>query len=71
MLTENWLELLPAYGRDYKNATAIKHDFHAGKDFQLASLVHGGRYCSIADFAKGTQVILRYARLTKTTCVEV
>jgi len=71
MITENWTELVPAYGRDYKNKTAIEHDFRAGKDFQLTSITHGGRYCSINDFAKGTQVILRYARLTKTCCVTV
>ncbi len=70
MITEPYLELGPAYGRDYKNAADVRSDWNAGKDFQMLSLFPGGTYCSKKDFAQGTHVILRYAKLTKTTSVQ-
>lgn len=60
----NYLELVPAYGRDYKSAKDVKADFLAGKDFALP-FAFGGRYCSVRDFAKGQAVLLRFAKLTK------
>jgi hypothetical protein len=70
-ISENWLELLPAYGRDYKNAKSVIADFNNGKDFQLASIMYGGQYCSKNDFAPGTAVILRYNRQTKTAVIKI
>lgn len=64
-------ELLPAFGRDYKSAKDAKADFLAGKDWQLASVFAGGRYCSVRDFSAGTTVLLRYARHTKVCAVKV
>lgn len=66
----NYLELCPAYGRDYKNATAAKADFLAGRDFVLPFAL-GGRYCSVRDFATGQAVLLRYSRLEKVTPAKV
>jgi len=43
--------LAPAYGRDYRTATAAQQDFIEGKDFTLLSPHQGGTYCSVRDFA--------------------
>jgi len=67
----NFLELLPAYGRDYKSATAAKNDFLAGRDFILAGFEYGGRYCSIRDFSAGQAVLLRYAQARKVAPAKV
>jgi hypothetical protein len=63
MITEKYLEIGPAYGRDYKNGRLAGEDFTAGKDFEMLSLGQGGKYCSIRDFAKGTPVNIRYNKL--------
>lgn len=71
MITQNWCELLPAYGRDYKSAKEVKADFTAGKDFEMATMMSGGKYCSIRDFAKGVSVLLRYKRQEQVAVVKV
>lgn len=71
MITENYVEISPAYDRDYKNKAAVEADFRAGKDFKMESIQYGGTYCSINDFAKGVKVNLRYAKLTKVAVVTV
>lgn len=73
LITENFLELLPAYGRDYASAKDAKQAFLAGQDFKFASPFppYAGRYCSFRDFSPKTQVILRFKRLTATTPVRV
>lgn len=60
MITENYLTISPAYGRDYKNGKLAGADFAAGKDFCMESLGQNGTYCSIRDFAKGVTVSIRY-----------
>lgn len=70
MITQN-ATLAPAYGRDYKSLDTVTVDFLAGKDFKMASLGHGGTYCSIRDFQPGVVVTLRYNKLTKATTVKV
>lgn len=55
------IHALPAYGRDYKSAAAVRADWAAGKDFQCAV---SGRYLSIRDATPG-EVWIRYARMTK------
>jgi len=60
------IHALPAYGRDYKSAAAVKADWAAGKDFQCATT---GRYLSVRDQVPG-QVWVRYARLTKLVRVQ-
>ena len=54
------MTLVPAYGRDYKSAAAVKADWQAGKDFRIATT---GQYCSVRDNIP--DVWLRYAKLTK------
>lgn len=60
------IHALPAYGRDYKSAAAVKADWAAGKDFQCALT---GRYLSARDNVPG-EVWVRYARLTKLVRVQ-
>jgi hypothetical protein len=68
-----WLEVTPAYGRDYRSAKAAKEDWAAGKDFKIASVDHPdcGRYVNKDDAPKGSTVLIRYRELTQVTCVKV
>ena len=63
------ITLVPAYGREYKSAKAVKADFDADKDF---CDVNSGSYTNKADLkAAGIKsVIIRYARLTKLCVVK-
>ncbi len=70
-ITENYLELAPAYGRDYKSAALVTTDFLNGKDFKMMSVGHGDGYCSVRDFAPGVKVNLRYKRLASVAVVEI
>jgi len=54
--------LTPAYGRDYKSKAAALRDFEGGKDFMFQP---HGKYCSIRDFPKGTEVKIRYGKVRK------
>ena len=55
------IHAVPAYGRDYKSASAVKADWQAGKDFRCAVT---GRYLSARDNVPA-EVWVRYAKLTK------
>lgn len=61
-ITENYLELIPAYGRDYSNKRTALEAFRSGKDWRFASLFppYSGQLTSIRDFAPGTKVFLRF-----------
>jgi len=66
MSTLNGASLTPAYGRDYKSSAEAIASLVNGKDWQIASLMHGsGSYCGISDLAVGDRVSLRYAKLRK------
>lgn len=71
MITESWLELAPAYGRDYTSGKEAKADFLSGKDWEQTSIMRNGTYCSINDFAPGTKVLLRYRQLRQVASVTV
>jgi hypothetical protein len=60
-----WIEVTPAYGRDYTSAKAAKADWNKGLDF-LDTVLH--RYVSkpYAD-AHDLKVIIRYAKNLKVT----
>lgn len=55
------MPLTPAYGRDYKSQAAVLADWSEGKDFQSV----WGKKCSIRDFPAGTEISIRYQKLTK------
>ena len=63
------MNLVPAYGRDYKSAKAVKADWDANKDFTIADISspHDGRYINKQDAPNGTYNI-RYKQLTQ-VCV--
>jgi len=62
-----WIEVEPAYGRDYTNQAAAKKDWNDGKDFRDT---FSGRYVGkgYAD-ANGLKVIIRYAKGLKVVSV--
>lgn len=58
-----WIEVGPAYGRDYKNQKDLKADWDANKDFRDLS---SGKYVNKADAERlGLKVIVRYANNRK------
>ena len=61
------MTLVPAYGRDYKSAKAVREDLAAGKDFIICEIGHpyDGKPANRADLKGTGSVKIRYARLTK------
>lgn len=60
-----WIEVEPAYGRDYTTAKAAKADWAAGKDFRETTT---GSYVTKAEAKKqGLKVTIRYAKSLKVT----
>ena len=53
------LEVVPAYGRDYKSQKEVKAGYAAGHDFH--SPFHGG-YVNKDDHPEGTTLLVRYNR---------
>tara|TARA_R110000868_G_C10462181_1_gene727496 strand:+ start:319 stop:528 length:210 start_codon:yes stop_codon:yes gene_type:complete len=62
----NYLTLVPAYGRDYKTAAAVKADWQAGKDFIISNFHHpdDGRPIN-TPVPANTTLNIRFNRLTK------
>jgi len=64
----NWLEVRPAYGRDYKNQAEVLAAWNADKDFSVTEGAPYGVSTNRADLvrmkARGevSGVIVRYAR---------
>lgn len=65
MITQNYVVVSPAYGKDYKSARDASAAFLSGVDFKVESLGSGGTYCSVRDFACGITVNVRYNRLQR------
>ena len=62
----------PAYGREYRNASAAEADWNEGLDFTLETFgPYMGKPCSIRDFPEGDTIEIRYAQLTKLTVVTI
>jgi hypothetical protein len=63
-----YIEVEPAYGRDYTSAKAAKADWHAGVDFFIPATQ---RYVSVRDAQRDPdlRVIIRYAKSRKVTGV--
>jgi len=65
--------VLPAYGRDYKSAKAVKADFDANKDFRISDMFSpdDGRYVNAEQLKPGDTLAVRYANKTKqVNCVK-
>ena len=59
----DWMEVTPAYGRDYKNQKEVKADWDADKDFRDTVT---GRYINKSGAERlGLKVIVRYAKNLK------
>lgn len=70
-ISKNYVTVVPAYGRDYKNKADATKDFVDGKDFQIQHFNYPQTYCSIHDFEKGVKVELRYKAKQSVTIVTV
>lgn len=70
-----WLTIIPAYGRDYKSIKAVKADWEANKDFQIADMSSpdDGRYVSKIDLSGSNidTVKVRYGKLAKVTTIKI
>ena len=61
--------LIPAFGRNYKNRTAVITDLNKGLDFTVQTYNFSG-YCSIRDLANGSFQV-RNASLEKLWLIKV
>ena len=63
------LTLVPAYGRDYASAKAVKQDWESEKDFQIQDISSkwNGSYTSIRD--NHPSVKIRFNKLTKAVII--
>jgi hypothetical protein len=61
------LEVVPAYGRDYKSQKEVLADWNADMDFQIVSVQEYGRYINKqdADREPDLNILVRYAKLEK------
>ena len=64
------ITVIPAYGRDYQDASAVRKAWEAGKDFLISDIGNPwhGSYISVRD-VDGKPVKVRYSNLTKLVCV--
>jgi hypothetical protein len=59
----DYIEVMPAYGRDYKNQKEVIADLKAGKDFQLTTT---RQYINLPQMQEHQfRVIIRYGKLMK------
>jgi len=61
------LEVVPAYGRDYKSQKEVLADWENNLDFQIVSVQEYGRYINKqdADREPDLNILVRYAKLQK------
>jgi hypothetical protein len=71
LFSQNFTELIPTYGRDYKTAKAAIADFDSQKDFMIASVFLGQQLINKQQIKTGTIILLRYDRLMKLAKVKV
>jgi hypothetical protein len=65
--------LVPAYGRDYRSAKAVKEDWKSGKDFLIADFFSpwDGKPMNIDQAEKGSAYLIRYKGLAQICKVTV
>jgi hypothetical protein len=63
--SDNWLTLVPAYGRDYHNADEVLKAWMLGKDFRIQDVgcKYNGAYIGKGDAPPDTVFKVRYNRL--------
>lgn len=62
-----YVEVVPAYGRDYTNQKSARADWEAGKDFWVAGSMTAVSKREAEEH--GLKVIIRYGRLMKVMSV--
>jgi hypothetical protein len=64
-----YLEVSPAYGRDYKSGSAAQQDWLDGKDFRIETLGRDtGRMINLPQAEEaGLKITIRYKRMTQVT----
>ena len=66
----NYIEAIPAYGRDYKNQKSVKEDWNANKDFVAMGMLGSMGYINKQDAeTQGLKVIIRYDKQLKVLAV--
>ena len=69
------MNLIPAYGRDYKSKAEVEKDFNDGKDFTIAdvSSPYDGKYINKPQVIEaGVSIVtVRYGKLRKVTMIPV
>lgn len=66
----SYIEVVPAYGRDYKNQRDVRADWNAGKDFLSTSVIGSMGYINKQDAENlKLKVIVRYDRNLKVLAV--
>lgn len=70
MIEQNYVELKPAHGRDYKTKKEVEAAFREGKDFKGDYSIEF-KLCSVRDFKPGKKVLLRYKGNSLITIVTV
>ena len=66
------IQLMPAYGRDYKSQAEVQEAWNANKDFWTADIIHGyGVATNKQDCdSMGLRVVIRYANQQKLYAVK-
>ncbi len=64
-----YVSAVPAYGRDYKSAKAVREDWAAGKDFLIQDMQHSG-YVNKDDKPADMQLNIRFSNLTKVAVIK-
>jgi len=67
------INLVPAYGRDYKSQAEVQKDWDADKDFIVQGLAGHGQATNKSDSIElGVKVaLIRYARQTKVYAIKM
>lgn len=65
------LNLVPAYGRDYKSAKAVKDDWNGGRDFIIKDISSrwDGKAVNKPQLSNNDTVTIRYNKLTKVVVI--
>jgi len=66
------INVLPAYGRDYKNKKEILKDYLDNKDFEVSDISNNGKVNKSDCLRYGVAcLIIRYSNLRKTASINV
>lgn len=64
----DWIDVVPAYGKDYKSQREVQDAWNSGADFQSVSYGSAGRYLNkpdVAQYMPGAHIMVRYGKQRK------